>query len=79
MTNYSSLPCCSTEGGRLEEELAYTAEHIGAGSHVTNEMIIQTPRSGNNILTQESFLQHRDALVKASEITVRMFDMYVPI
>ncbi|XP_052776119.1 protein patched homolog 1-like isoform X1 [Mya arenaria] len=63
------------EGGRLEEELTYTQTHIGAGSQVTNQILIQTPQSSNNVLTQESFLQHRDALVKASEINIKMFDM----
>ena len=63
------------EGGRLEKELTYTKETIGAGSDITNQIVIQTPKVGNNVLTQDSFKQHRDALVKASEITVSMFDM----
>lgn len=63
------------EGGRLEEELTYTRNTIGEGSGTTNQIVIQTPKSGNNILTAESFKQHRDALVKASEISITMFDM----
>ncbi|KAH3696994.1 hypothetical protein DPMN_084478, partial [Dreissena polymorpha] len=63
------------EGGRLEEELTYSKDHIGAGAGITNQILIQTPKSGNNILSKESLLQHRDALVKASQITVEMFDI----
>lgn len=63
------------EGGRLEEELTYTRNTIGEGSGTTNQIVIQTPKSGNNILTAESFKQHRDALVKASAISITMFDM----
>ena len=66
---------CVAEGGRLEEELTYTRNTIGEGSGTTNQIVIQTPKSGNNILTAESFKQHRDALVKASAISITMFDM----
>ncbi|KAL4236598.1 Protein patched 1 [Mactra antiquata] len=62
------------EGGRLEQELTYTKESIGAGSDITNQIVIQTPKSGNNVLTQDSLKQHRDALVKVSQITINMFD-----
>ena len=37
-------------GGRLEEELTYTRTVIGTGSEITNQIVIQTPKSGNNIL-----------------------------
>lgn len=63
------------EGGRLERELDYTKNSIGAGSDITNQIVIQTPKTGNNILTQESLKQHRDALVKASQITINMFGL----
>ena len=64
-----------TEGGRLEKELTYTKNAIGTGYGITNQIVIQTPKSGNNILTPESFIQHRDALVKASEIEINVFDV----
>ena len=66
---------CFSEGGRLEEELTYTKNTIGTGNEITNQIVIQTPKSGKNVLKQDSFKQHRDALVRASEISVNLFDM----
>lgn len=63
------------EGGRLEEELKYTEEKLGSGSELVNQILIQTPATGNNVLTQASMLQHRDALLRASKISINMFDL----
>ena len=69
--------CVFAEGGRLEQELKYTEEKLGASSELVNQIVIQTPVSGNNVLTQESFIQHRDAIVRASDIVVNMFELLV--
>ena len=63
------------EGGRLHKELAYTMEILGEGSGTTPELIIQTPKKGDNLLTVESMLLHLDALQAAVDVEVDMFDV----
>ncbi|XP_050403061.1 protein patched homolog 1 isoform X2 [Patella vulgata] len=58
------------EGGRLEKELEYTRKTIGEGSGTSNEIIIQMPKKGTNILTKESLLTHLDAVIAATKIRV---------
>lgn len=62
------------EGGRLEDELAYTKTTVGVGSGTTSELIIQTPKQGTNILTQKSLLLHLETLLQVTEIEVEMFE-----
>ncbi|ESO92335.1 hypothetical protein LOTGIDRAFT_71238, partial [Lottia gigantea] len=59
-------------GGRLEKELEYTRKTIGEGSGNSNELVIQTPKKGTNILTKESLLLHLEAVKKATEISVKV-------
>lgn len=66
---------CFAEGGRLEQELSYTKKTLGEGSGITFEIIIQTPKRGNNILTPESLLLHQQALQAATRISVDMYGM----
>ena len=62
-------------GGRLEKELAYTKASLGEGSGGTNEVMIQTPNiKGTNILSVKALKEHLDAMVKASQVTVDIFD-----
>lgn len=63
------------EGGRLEEELAYTREKLGVGSGTTSEIVIQTPKIGNSILTTDSLQLHLQALLKVTQIRVEMYEM----
>lgn len=65
---------CFLEGGRLEEELAYTREKLGVGSGTTSEIVIQTPKIGNNILTTDSLQLHLQALLKVTQIRVEMYE-----
>ncbi|XP_013398571.1 protein patched homolog 1 isoform X2 [Lingula anatina] len=63
------------EGGRLDQEIAYTQKHLGEGSGITNEIVIQTPKSGKNILSKDSLLLHLRTVLAATQITVDMYDI----
>lgn len=45
----------------------------------TNEMLIQTPKSGSHhsILNSKALLEHLGVLEKALSVTVDLFDVYV--
>ena len=64
-----------SEGGRLEKELQYIRKTLGEGSGTTSEIIIQTPKRGVNVLSQESLSLHYQALLAATRVHVDMFDM----
>ena len=64
-----------SEGGRLSKELKYTRSVLGEDSGDFNElMLLQTPRRGGSATDKESLLLHQQALQKASEISVYMYD-----
>ena len=63
------------EGGRLEHELAYTEKILGTGNGITNELVIQTPKQGDNILSVDSLFLHHRALMAATKISVEVFDV----
>lgn len=64
-----------SDGGRLQEELSYTRSKLGEGSGTTSELLIQTPKKGVNLLSQDSMLLHLQAVLAATHITVDMYDM----
>ncbi len=55
--------------------MEYSRRTLGEGSGTTSELLIQTPQSGNNLLTVDSLLTHYKAVHKATQITVNMYDM----
>ena len=62
---------CLTEGGRLEKELSYVTDHLGAGAGATSQMVIQTPRNDHgSVLTPDSLLAHLRVLRAASRVVV---------
>ena len=75
------------EGGRLQKELSYVEETLGAGAGATNELIIQTPAqneeygfgNGKNklstVLSSEALLLHLEVLKDASKIVVEKDDV----
>ena len=62
-----------SDGGRLEKEIAYTTKILGEGSGITNEIVIQTPKTDFNILTRDNLLLHHEALMAATQVQVQMF------
>ena len=65
----------SSVGGRLEKELEYTRKSLGEGYGGTSELLIQTPHiKGTNILSVEAMMQHLDALIRATNVSVDVFD-----
>lgn len=60
-------------GGRLEKELAYTRKTIGEESGTMSDIIIQTPKTGNNILTTQNLQLHLQSVLKATEIEVKLY------
>ena len=83
--NYLLLPI--SEGGRLQEELRYVEDTLGAGAGATNELIIQTPAEdqeytfGNSknslstVLSSEALLLHLEVLKNASKVVVEKEDV----
>ncbi|KAI1290439.1 Protein patched [Halotydeus destructor] len=63
------------EDGRLENELNFMEKTLGEGLSDTNQIIIQTPKSSDNILNPDALLQHLEALKAATEVTVDMFEV----
>ena len=62
-------------GGRLEKELEYTRKSLGEGYGGTNELLIQTPNmEGTNILSVKAMKQHLQALMRATNVSVELFD-----
>lgn len=62
-------------GGRLEKELEYTKKALGEGYGGTNELLIQTPNmEGSNILSVKAMKQHLQALTRATNVSVDLFD-----
>ena len=59
------------DGGRLQEELAYTKKVLGEGYGSSNELVIQT---GTGVLTKKGMLRHLKALYAATKVTVEVFD-----
>ena len=76
-----------SEGGRLQEELRYVEDTLGAGAGATNELIIQTPAEdqeytfGNSknslstVLSSEALLLHLEVLKNASKVVVEKEDV----
>jgi hypothetical protein len=66
------------EGGRLQKELAYVVDNLGAGSGSTAANLMQTPTETNangNVLTSEALLAHLDVLKAATRVVVEMDDV----
>lgn len=76
------------EGGRLQKELRYVEDTLGAGAGATNELIIQTPleddgdqsfgskmTSLSTVLTSEALLLHLEVLRNASKVVVEKEDV----
>ena len=75
------------EGGRLQEELRYVEDTLGAGAGATNELIIQTPseyeeygfgstkNSLSTVLSSEALLLHLEVLKNASKVVVEKEDV----
>ena len=63
------------EGGRLDRELSYVEETLGAGSGGVNQMVIQTGEGGSTILSPESLLTHMHIVKQATRVTVQMDDV----
>ena len=68
-----------SEGGRLQQEMAYVEEKLGVGAGATPEMLIQTPlrpdAAGADVLSSEALLAHLDVLTAAAKVTVEMDDV----
>ena len=63
----------SIVGGRLENELAYSKTY--GYDYKSYEVIIQTPKAeGTNVLTAKSLLRHAEAVKKAMEVEVEVFE-----
>ncbi|XP_076462162.1 protein patched homolog 1-like [Babylonia areolata] len=60
------------EGGRLEQELAYTREVLGEGSGTTHEVLVQTPRHRKNLLNAESISLHFRSVLEATRVQVEI-------
>ncbi|XP_049784398.1 protein patched [Schistocerca cancellata] len=66
------------EGGRLEQELAYTRQALGEAAASTHQLFIQTPRdadAGGSLLHPGALLAHLAAVRAASAATVTLFDI----
>ena len=64
-----------SEGGRLQQEIAYTDKVLGEGYGFTNELIIQTPKTGSNVLSQRSLLKHFQAVRAATRVRIEMYGL----
>ncbi|XP_055853785.1 protein patched [Episyrphus balteatus] len=63
------------EGGRLENELAYTQKAIGEVESSTHQLIIQTAHDPNaSVLHPKALLTHLEVLKKATSVAVYMFE-----
>ncbi len=63
------------EGGRLSREMQYVQEALGEGAGTTNEILIQTPRGGQeSVLYPDAMLLHWEALRFALEASVDLFE-----
>lgn len=69
-----------TEGGRLTKELEYTDSILGKGHGSISQIIVQapTPKSSDerNVLTRESLSLHLDAVLRATDTNVYLFNKY---
>lgn len=65
----------STEGGRLEQELAYTQKSLGEIETSTHQLLIQTPKDPDaSVLHPQALLTHLEVLKQAMSIEIEMFD-----
>ncbi|XP_067928680.1 protein patched homolog 1-like [Watersipora subatra] len=63
------------DGGRLSKELEYTKSVLGENYGSSSQVIVQTPNDQkNNILTKTSLLRHLEAVMKATQVEVHLFD-----
>lgn len=63
-------------GGRLEREQAYVRSTLGEGAGTSSQLVIQTAPSGSDLLRRpEALLSHLDALSRATQVTVDMFEL----
>jgi patched 1 protein len=69
-------------GGRLDTELNYVEETLGAGAGGVNQMVIQTvdddvvsDGSDDMLLTPDSMLRHLEVLRRATRVTVQRDDV----
>lgn len=63
----------SLVGGRLENELTYSKTY--GYDYKSYEVIIQTPKTeGANVLTAQALLKHTEAVKKAMEVEVEVFE-----
>ncbi|KAL3202730.1 hypothetical protein MRX96_012060 [Rhipicephalus microplus] len=63
-------------GGRLEREQAYVRSTLGEGAGTSSQLVIQTaPPAGDLLRRPEALLSHLDALSRATQVTVDMFEL----
>lgn len=63
------------EGGRLEQELAYTQESLGEIESTTHQLLIQTPKDPDaSVLHPQALLTHLEVLETATSVKVDMFE-----
>ncbi|KAK8775125.1 hypothetical protein V5799_031529 [Amblyomma americanum] len=63
-------------GGRLEREQAYVRANLGEGVGTSSQLVIQTAPAGRDLLRRpEALLSHLDALSRATQVTVDMFEL----
>lgn len=60
--------------GNFEENLKHSQARIGLYSAGNEQLVIQTERSGANILNEEALLVHYKLLRRALEVEVELFD-----
>lgn len=63
-------------GGRLERQQAYVRATLGDGAGTSSQLVIQTAPPGRDLLRRpEALLSHLDALSRAIQVTVDMFEV----
>ena len=72
-TTESSMVFLS-DGGRLQQEIAYNKRILGEEFGSTSEIILQT---GDHILTPSSLLLHYEAVKAATKVKVHVKNTYV--
>ena len=67
-----------TEGGRLEKELQYLSDTLGAGAGSLSQLVIQTPSEDGrlaSVLTPEALLTHMEVIRAATRVVVEKDDV----